>query len=170
MKEINYDGDLSKNINKYNKDFKLLIKIILIFEAIICSLISLPFINLLNVKMVLYLDAIIALISSYLFLGPIANSKKELENITYKLKKNAKVDMSVKELKKAKEIQNVEIISKTSETREEKIIKYFEFLDRNDQIKILKHVKTIVNENKTSNKLFLLEEKDLEKEHIYIKK
>ena len=177
MKEIKYEGDLSKNLIKSSKKFNLIRKTLLLIEVSSLFFIALIILSInLSPLASILLSSIVtggALISSYLFSWPLLmhdDLQEELEKVTYKIKNNTKVDMSVKELKKVKEIQKVEIISKINETREEKIIKYFEFLDRNDQIQILKHVKTTVNENETNNKLFLLENKDLEKENIYIKK
>lgn len=177
MKEIKYDGDLSKNIKIYNKfksDFKFILLSLLVFfnMAIAICIASTIFPN--NLIVVLVTFFIYYLVDKKIFThytSKYNDSFEDLSKVAYQIEKltDFNVNVTDKELAKAKIIQS-EMLKQTSSINVEKNVNYFQVLDKKNQIQILKHIKTIVNENQTNNKLFLLEEKDLEKEHIYIKK
>lgn len=170
MKEIRYDGDLYEKICE---DRKKDITAVLLSIGMILNLVIAWFSE----------NSISWCLTAMLFGSGLRGLKiikyinsKEIEKAIYKMKKDADIEVSCDELQKAKIIASkTEMkydfnVQKIKKSKEEKIVEYFEFLDKQDQIQILKQVKTVIEKQNIDNELYLLEDEDLEKEGIqYVK-
>ena len=168
MKEIRYDGDLYGNIcEDRQKDYGYFVSILIL--GIIGTIASYFWIPNFIIMLGIILGGSLGRYSIFKM-----QMRQKVEKAIYKMKKDADIDVSCDELQKSILIQNKKISRLKcgkNMSREEKIIKYFQFLDREDQIQILKQVQTVIGKEKIDNELYLLEDEDLEKEGLqFVKK
>lgn len=190
MKEVRYFGDFYEDINNIKEPvtFKMkLERFVLKYIKVFMNLITLGFLSIglfsiYNIMLnELLLANILQLFGAIGFgivtrlgfgeIRTISQSEKSLLNLRKQLSKNYGVSVSKKSLKESlvvkTEILNSECCIANSKLDSvhlnEKVIRYFQLLDREDQVRILKQVS---NHLKYHQQLFLLEEDDFELENI----
>lgn len=194
MKDIPYNGDLSKDIYYLDNPFSLK------EEAIISSIFNFGFLAIVGLfahsfgiisfnlsSLLIYIAGCLGVNALYTI---IAVTKKK-RNIKSKLSKaNSNINSLVESLDRnnitisKEKIIDAEIKEKVTKSKtkddngnllskENKIIEYFYLLDNNDKIQVLKQIKRSITSNKSKINfvsLALLEDKDLEGKELPVRK
>ena len=185
MKEIKYNGNLEEDIkflsDKAVQQREIEQQIFSVFSklgiaGIVVALLAL------KVSLAVVFFVVCSISGGFYFMNKliissnkesIGNINKKLNHLDYQLEVND-VSVSKIELQSKVEILKSEKVSTLKEIDEDEQVtlidtleKYWSFMDRNEQIQVLKYIKTVVvNNNVYSNvksKYFLLEEEDKNK-------
>ena len=194
MKEIRYLGDFDEDVLNIKEPIgfrgrikKFILQHFLFFKSLVMlGFLAVVLVDIQNILLgELILASIIQLVgitslSLFVHVGfkqirILSQSEHALLNLRKNLSKNFGISISKKNLKESSMIKSDEATSlfcnqDNQNLKEEKIIRYFELLDREEQIQVLKYVRSsLMDKNRELSRkyqLFLLEEEDYELENI----